>query len=577
MSKKPPKKRKKKSQARKTAQLTRKSHQLQNNHQDHFLKRPALKKLAAIMQAELNRSLRHIQSSDKPPLYYLSYLFRNIRYTKVQGRLGAIHEEASWINNSVYCDARVGSYAYDNVSQGGLDDSNENSESTEYIRFPQEIHADAVRFQLWKLTDACYREAAASFYRKKSTGLHFQEMHPELPAMRQKKAIRDFHWLTPENIDTNVYKNLIRKAGRLITSRPFIKNSWFEFHASQSQKVFVNSEGSEILQQSAVFELRVFLWTLSKQGEPVSYEMNFNTASQTDLPDKKEFIRALRKAIATLEQKLAAPRLNSYSGPVLLSPQACGTFFHEVLGHRLEGSRLLSSDEGATFKDQLGRQILPDYIHVYDDPTMLSFEGQRISGHFQYDDEGSHARRADLIIDGRLQCFLSTRSPIPGQADNNGHARNQLQERPISRMANLVIENRQPVTFDEMFQRFLAEIRRQKKEYGIWVQQVQGGETGTNNYDFQAFKGEIMLASRVWADGRQEMIRGVDFIGTPLAALESLLCLGNTPVLENAWCGAESGLVPVSTIAPAMLLGNLELQGQEQNRYTDYLVPVPYA
>ena len=127
-----------------------------------------------------------------------------------------------------------------------------------------------------------------------------------------------------------------------------------------------------------------------------------------------------------------------------------------------------------------------------------------------------------------------------------------------------------------MRQLFIEEIKRQKKPYGIWVKDTLGGETGTSSYDFQAFKGEILDAVRVFPDGREEPIRGVDFVGTPLSSLDSVVCLGDDPTLDNSYCGAESGVVPVSTVSPSMLMRNLELQGQDRERYTQYIVPLPY-
>lgn len=100
-------------------------------------------------------------------------------------------------------------------------------------------------------------------------------------------------------------------------------------------------------------------------------------------------------------------------------------------------------------------------------------------------------------------------------------------------MGNLLVVNRQPADPKTMRQLFMSEIKRQKKPYGIWVKDTLGGETGTSSYDFQAFKGEILDAVRVFPDGREEPIRGVDFVGTPLSSLDSVVCLGDDPTLNN--------------------------------------------
>jgi len=247
-----------------------------------------------------------------------------------------------------------------------------------------------------------------------------------------------------------------------------------------------------------------------------------------------------------------------------------------VVGHRLEGSRLLSAEEGSTFQDLQGRDIAPSFLSIVDDPTLRRFRGQSLIGHFRHDDEGSPARRVVLVDHGVLRRFLTTVAPIPGQREFNGHARSAFHERPISRMGNLLVQAHAPFTAAELRERFLEEIRRQKKAFGIHVKETLGGETQTGSYDFQAFKGEILHAVRVFPDGREEPVRGVDFVGTPLSALDALTALGDDLEVDNAFCTAESGSVPVSTIAPSALLRTLELQAKERERYTPFVLPLPW-
>ena len=300
-------------------------------------------------------------------------------------------------------------------------------------------------------------------------------------------------------------------------------------------------------------------------------------ADPAALPSEKDLHRLLRERMALLKRLMQTRPLNSYSGPVLLSPQAAGLFFHEVIGHRLEGSRLLSPDDGSTFRDLRGRQIAPSFIDIIDDPTPRKFADRTLTGHFAYDDEGNPSRRVVLVEKGILRSFLTSASPIPGQKSINGHARAEEHERPISRMGNLFIQNRNPVPEDQLREIFLEEIRRQNKPFGIYVKECLGGETETSSYDFQAFKGEILRASRVYPDGQEEDIYGVDFVGTPLSSLENIMAMGGQCEVDNSYCGAESGMIPVSTIAPAALMQTMELQGKERGKLTQYSMPLPYA
>jgi hypothetical protein len=56
------------------------------------------------------------------------------------------------------------------------------------------------------------------------------------------------------------------------------------------------------------------------------------------------------------------------------------------------------------------------------------------------------------------------------------------------------------------------------------------------------------------------LVRGVDIVGTPLAALTRILTTGDQPHVFNGVCGAESGQVPVAAVAPSMLFSEMEVQ-----------------
>jgi TldD protein len=535
-----------------------------------------LQRIRRYIRQELQRSMQLLKRPGQPRVYYLGYLFRNHRRETIWGRLGAVHEHTIQSQNSLYCDLRVGSYRYDNVADGGLHDNSDKDESCDYISMPSECHEDAFKYGVWRLTDARYREAAEQFYQRRSRELHFVDANRALGSKVKRAPAADVRCQRMQEIDADAWKYRIRRVGAIVKGFPSIKTSWFDFSALHRQELAINSEGTEVLRQLGIFELRAHLWLLTREGKVIVQEVNLIEGDVNDLPSEKDFLRLIRDRIQLAIELQKAPHIHAYSGPVLLSPSAAGLFFHEVVGHRLEGSRLLSTEEGATFRDLRGKTIAPDYIDIIDDPTQTRFGGRTMVGRFKYDDEGSASRRAVLVERGVLKRFLTTSAPIPGQSETNGHARNAWHERPISRMGNLFVINHKPVSEQAMRDQFLQEIRRQKKRYGIHVKDTLGGETGTASYDFQAFKGEIMHATRVFPDGREEPVRGVDFVGTPLSALDALVCLGDDPEMENAYCGAESGTVPVSTICPSALLRNLELQAKRRERLTQPAMPLPY-
>jgi chemotaxis protein histidine kinase CheA len=81
---------------------------------------------------------------------------------------------------------------------------------------------------------------------------------------------------------------------------------------------------------------------------------------------------------------------------------------------------------------------------------------------------------------------------------------------------------------------------------------------------------------RVYADGRpDELVRGIDLVGTPLVAFDNLIAAGDDPMVFNGTCGAESGWVPVSAVAPSILFRRLEFQLKEKGQDRPPLLAKP--
>jgi len=534
---------------------------------DHFVR---------ALAEECQRTMKHLRVPGYPRPYYLSYLLRDIHTTQVWGRLGNINHMSDQDTRNLYCDCRVGSYHYDHVTEGGLDDNDPESDTYEHVEMPVGNDPDALKYHVWKLTDGRYREAVRHYLRKKSHHITYLDPNRSIPSFSRAKAIVDLRIRRFPPVNLNEWREFVNRSSRVIKDHPEVKNSWVEIRVRDTTRMFVNSEGSRIIDQQRICELGCDLWLLTASGEGIRAHIAHVTTDLGELPTLRSFIREIRHRIRLLRELAHAPTLKSYAGPVLLAPGPAGILFHEVLGHRLEGSRLLSTREGQTFKRDVGKPILPPMFTVVDDPTRPASSGLRTVGSYRYDDEGSPARRALLVDRGKLVGFLGGRSPVRSGQAGNGHARNEYHERPISRMANLVVTAESGVSHVELKRLFLDQIRRQKLPFGIMILEAEGGETATEAYDFQAFMGSISLAVQVWADGRENPVRNVNFVGTPLSALRTVVAAGDTSVCDNAFCGAESGSIPVSTTCPAILMSNLELQASDQRKYTQYVLPMPF-
>src|SRR5437879_13717186 len=100
----------------------------------------------------------------------------------------------------------------------------------------------------------------------------------------------------------------------------------------------------------------------------------------------------------------------------------------------------------------------------------------------------------------------------------------------------------------------IEEIKRQSKPFGLLIDDIAGGFTFTGRGQPQAFQVLPLVVYKVYPDGRpDELVRGVDIVGTPLAALTKIVATGDTPEVFNGYCGAESGSLPVAAPSTAIL------------------------
>jgi len=129
------------------------------------------------------------------------------------------------------------------------------------------------------------------------------------------------------------------------------------------------------------------------------------------------------------------------------------------------------------------------------------------------------------------------------------------------------VQSDRTVTFKQLRKLLIEECRKQNKPYGFLFEDITGGYTTTSRRGPQAFKVLPVEVYRVYADGSpDELVRGVDIVGTPLSCFSQIICTGDDFAVFNGNCGAESGWVPVSAISPSILVRQIEIEKQQQSQ-----------
>jgi TldD protein len=346
--------------------------------------------------------------------------------------------------------------------------------------------------------------------------------------------------------------------------------------AQNETDYFASSEGSQIVAPHLSARLVVFAVTRADDGMDLYRAQTFEAETVAGLPAQPQLEAAMRELGTSLEALRKAPLTEPFDGPAILSGRAAAVFFHEVLGHRLEGQRQRGDDEGQTFTKEVGKDVLPTFLSVADDPTRTRFGSTWLSGSYEYDDEGQMARKVDLIDDGVLQTFLMSRLPIANFAESNGHGRAQSGHVPTGRQGNLIVTSTKTEPEAELRKQLIEEAKKQGKSYGLYFEDISSGFAVTQRSSPQAFQVIPLVVYRVFVDGRpDELVRGVSIVGTPLAAMKRILATGDESEVFNGECGAESGTIPVSAVAPAMLVSEMETQKQGQGSTRPPILPIP--
>ena len=527
------------------------------------------------MAMELDRSFQALQGQDDPP-YFLSYEITQDEVVSINGAFGQVTGSEKSVNRILDVDIRVGDYFVDNthpvnVPFGGLGDILD-------LGLPSVIPVDdpeALRTVLWSHTDKKYKQAVTQLtnvqsilqaqVEKDDQSGDFSQTPTETYAEETKDLI----------VDEDLLKRKIRLYTQFFSDVDHIRRNSATISTDIETRWFVNSEGTKIKVSHPYFRLIISASTKADDGMVLSKSLTFEGTSQESLLQDTQIVTEVQTLIADLKALREAPLAEPYTGPAILYGRATGVFFHEVLGHRLEGHRLKDDDDGQTFLKAVNTQILPESISVVFDPTVEKFGDTPLLGTYKYDNQGVKGRRVVIVDRGVLKGFLMSRRPLEGFPTSNGHGRKNAGYLAIARQSNMFVEVENPVSYETLKTMLIERVTQEDKPYGLIFHDIQGGFTTTGRTIPNAFNVTPVLVYKIYPDGKTEVIRGADLIGTPLTTFSRVEQGADDYAVFNGMCGAESGWVPVSTVAPSLLVSQVEVQKSGTSRDIPPILPSP--
>ncbi|MGA3258259.1 MAG: metallopeptidase TldD-related protein [Bryobacteraceae bacterium] len=531
--------------------------------------------LVDAMSQELARNFQALKDKADPPPYFLSYEITQEDVYNVSGTLGAIDSTGGGKSRTLDVSVRVGSPKLDNYHRvrgagGGA------AQFTSGAQITYEDNANSIKHRLWEETDRAYRAAAERLIRiQTNTQVRVAEQDASADFSSTEPAVS---LAAPVKLkfDVEEWTGRIRKLSERFRNYPSVLTSRVTVSGQAETRYFVNTEGTRL--EFGRGYARVFISASAKaaDGADVANFESFEAEDSGSLPDDKTVLAAIDRVAKDVTALLRAPEAEPFVGPAILSGRAAGVFFHEIFGHRVEGFRQKDEDEGQTFTKSVGTQVLPNFLSVIFDPTRHSAAGEDLYGWYDYDDEGVKARPTIAVENGVLKTFLMSRSAVAGFGESNGHGRRQPGYEVVSRQSNLIVESTKAVSDARLREMLIEEIKRQNKPYGLYFRDITNGFTTTSRAGLQAFSVVPVIVYRVYADGRpDELVRGADIVGTPLASFAKILATGDKPEVFNGYCGAESGSVPVSAVSPAILVSEIEIEKKAKANDRPPLLPEP--
>lgn len=527
-----------------------------------------------VMAAELDRSVE-VLSGQSPPLHFLSYEITGSEVVSVVASFGA-HSATSRSDSRILdVDLRVGNRDLDNthpVREGRGSGFRRPVRTQVPVSDP-----DALRAALWRATDRKHREATERLARVQASVSIQVDEEVQAADFSAEQAVEFIEQPQSIAVDTSAWAERLKRYSAPFGEADHIYSGSAVLSATAVTRWYVNSEGARIRTWDPSYRLMVFGSTKADDGMDLPRFEQFFAFSEDGMPGDEAVMETVGQLIDDLRALRAAPVAEPYSGPAILSGRATGVFFHEILGHRVEGHRQRRADDAQTFKDMTGESVLPGPFSVVFDPTVRRAGGTDLAGSFEIDNEGVRGQRVVVIDQGVLKRFLMSRRPIEGFSGSNGHGRKQAGFAAVARQSNLFVEVAEPLPDETLKERLVDQVRDEGKEYGLFFDAIQGGVTTTGRGRPNAFNVLPTMVYRIFPDGREELVRGVDLIGTPLTTFSKIVAGGTQVEVFNGICGAESGGVPVSAIAPPVLVSQVEVQRKEKSQQRLPLLPAPSA
>ncbi|MDD2806625.1 MAG: metallopeptidase TldD-related protein [Elusimicrobiales bacterium] len=535
------------------------------------LELPAGDAVFSAMKDELARSAARLEMDRLGKPHFLAYQVLDGHSFGVSASFGELEKASSRDYRSLKADLRLGSYALDNSHYAPSAWDGYTAESDSFA--PIEENYDALRFALWSVTDRAYKKALETYSKKKAfiESKNLAELYDDLTPQPVSGLLRP---AAAERLDEEGWKETVRRVSAVFKGYPAVKHSSVIMNFSSGRVSYLNSEGSFYRQPSCSGSVYISASGYARDNFPLraAYREDFCLAK--DAPSREKLLARAAALGAEITAKGKSEPLQAYIGPVLLEETAAGRFFEALLVANVANPREIWTEKSRWTPDsvfrragqlveRLGMRVTSSFLNVVDDPLARYHEGRPLPGFYEADDEGVPAKKIGLVTKGKLTDYYMSRAATRDYKRSNGHGRADLDDYPAGAPSNVFItpEENSPraLPLAELRRKFLELCREEEQEYCLRVTSFDN-----LNAPFSAWK--------VYLDGHEEPVHGIEFTGVTLRALRDIAAVSReTYVHSLGWSK------PGAIVTPAvLLLQEMEIKKTEVKPEKKPYLPHPY-
>src|SRR5437879_3427393 len=285
------------------------------------------------MQNEIARATAELGKAEQPP-YYLGYTVYDQDFVVLVGAYGSLLTDSAVQRRFADVTMRVGTPELDNT-HGQSRPSGVTSGS-----LPVGNDADAISRVLWELTDREYKRAVPTLLNvRTNTAVRAEEEDKSPDFSKEKPQTHIEEAPTAGPFDHAAWEGEIKRLSGAFRKYPEVYFASVMIQVQRSNSRMVSSEGSAIVSPSASARLIMEAQTRAEDGMDLLRVETFQAPAASGLPSEAELAGKIEEMAGDLSALRKAPVAEPYDGPAMLSGRAAAVFFHEVLGHRLEGHR----------------------------------------------------------------------------------------------------------------------------------------------------------------------------------------------------------------------------------------------